>query len=150
MTLREIAERRKRTTEEISVVAEEVGKLVKSLNEITATGKDLEAAGLMSEAEKHPDLQAAVLDFRSVWNFKTELEQASMRFGRLHKRIPAAIKQSKAAPEHIRDAIQTLSIQIRQFDKKIQKSGLQSEDIQEVTNFEAKFKDLEPQIEEVA
>src|SRR5580704_15615595 len=145
-TLKDLVERRKRTADESAVLQEEVAKIVKSLTDLTANGRDLEAASLMSEAEKHPELQAAVLDFRSVWNFKTELEQASMRFGRLHKRIPDAIKQSKAAPEHIREAIQTLTIQIRQFDKKIQKSGLQSEDIQEVTNFEAKFRELEPQL----
>jgi hypothetical protein len=88
-------------------------------------------------------------NFRQIWGFKTEVEQAAMKFGRLQKRIPVAVKRSRTAPEHLRDAIQTLSIQVRQFDKKVQKSGLRSEDIQEVTGFEAKLADLEPQLESV-
>jgi mannose-6-phosphate isomerase class I len=149
-TLKDLVERRKRTADESVVLQEEVAKIVKSLNDLAANGRDLEAAGLMPDAEKNPELQAAIQNFRQEFGFKTEVEQAAMKFGRLQKRIPVAVKRSRTAPEHLRDAIQTLSIQVRQFDKKVQKSGLRSEDIQEVTGFEAKLADLEPQLESVA
>jgi predicted nuclease with TOPRIM domain len=146
-TLKDLVERRKRTADESAVLQEEVTKIVKSLNDLAANGKDLEAAGLMPDAEKNSELQEAIQNFREVFGFKTQVEQAAMRFGRLQKRIPVVIKQSRTAPEHIREAVQTLSIQIRQFDKKVQKSGLRSEDIQDLTGFETRLAELAPQLE---
>ena len=149
LSLKELAERRKMTADEVSVADQEAEKIAKTLNELAATGRDLKAAGLMDKVEENQAVQEAMQNFRHEFGFKTQLEQAAMRFGRLQKRIPAVIKQSRTAPEHLRTDIQTLSIQVRQFDKKVAKSGLRSEDIQELTGFEAKLADLEPQLESV-
>ncbi len=149
LTLKELAERRKMTPDEMSVANQEAERIAKTLNELAATGRDLEAAGLMEKVEENPAVQEAMANFRAKFGFKTKLEQTSMRFGRLQKRIPTIVKRSRTAPEHLRELIQTLSIQVRQFDKRVQKSGLTAEDIQEVTGFEAKLADLEPQLEPV-
>lgn len=82
-TLKDLVERRKRTPDEPAVLQKEVAKIVKSPNDLTAIGMDLEAAGLMPDAEKNPELQAAIQEFREVYGFKTQLQaQGSQRDAR--------------------------------------------------------------------
>jgi len=85
-TLQEIAERRRMTMDEVSVADQESERIAKTLNELAATGRDLKAAGLMEKVEENQAVQDAMTNFRREFGFKTEVEQAAMRFGRIQKR----------------------------------------------------------------